>query len=198
MWGICGAPRVIFKSWDKGYAKEGKVGGSVLTNLDMQRGLEKYAGPGHWNDPDMLEVGNNGLTNEEERAHFSLWCIFAAPLIAGNDLSAMSKPIKKEILTNKEAIAIDQDPLGKQGYKIIDETDFEIFLKPLSDGDIAVCLFNRGEQSKAVTINWSDYKISGGFKIRDTWKHESAGTTTSRYTATIARHDVVLLRLSKK
>ncbi|MEP7230188.1 MAG: glycoside hydrolase family 27 protein [Ginsengibacter sp.] len=106
----------ISNVWSKGYAKEGKVwGGSVLANLDMQRGLEKYAGPGYWNDPDMLEVGNGGLNPSEEKAHFSLWCMLAAPLMAGNDLRNMSKETLA-LLSNEEAIAIDQDLSGRQGY----------------------------------------------------------------------------------
>ena len=89
----------------------------AMAILDMQKGLRQYAGPGHWNDPDMLEVGNTGLNLAENRAHFSFWCLFAAPLMAGNDLQNM-KPEVKEILTNPEAIAVDQDPLGVQGRKV--------------------------------------------------------------------------------
>ncbi len=121
----------IGNHWDKVDGNDGRIwGGSVLVNLDLQKGLEKYAGPGRWNDPDMLEVGNGALTVAEERAHFSLWCMLAAPLIAGNDLSNMSKETIS-ILTNKEVIAIDQDRLGKQGYLIHDEENFQIFLKPI-------------------------------------------------------------------
>jgi alpha-galactosidase len=188
----------IANQWGKGYAKEGKVwGGSVLTNLDMQRGLEKYAGPGHWNDPDMLEVGNNGLTIEEERAHFSLWCMLAAPLIAGNDLSTMSKQTK-DILTNKEAISIDQDVLGRQGYKILDKENFEIFIKPLSGGDTAVCLFNRGYAAMNVSVKWEEYNISKNLLIRDLWKHQDSGTTATPFNTSIAKHDIVMLRLKRK
>ena len=187
----------IADNWDKGYGENGKMwGGSVLMNLDMQRRLEKYAGPDHWNDPDMLEVGNGGLTASEERAHFSLWCMLAAPLIAGNDLRNMTKETK-EILTNKEVIAVDQDKLGMQGYRIVDEQNFEVYMKPLSDGDTAICLFNRGEETKNVNINWSEYKISGNFKIRDLWKHADAGTTATAFKTSIPKHDVVVLRLSK-
>lgn len=188
----------IADAWDKGYCKDGKMwGGSVLMNLDMQRDLEKYAGPDHWNDPDMLEVGNGGLTVAEERAHFSLWCMLAAPLIAGNDLRNMTKQTT-EILTNKEVIAVDQDKLGKQGYTIIDRQDFEVYMKPLSDGGTAICLFNRGNKLKDVNINWSDLKISNDFKIRDLWKHENVGTTAIAFKASIPQHDVIVLRLSKR
>jgi alpha-galactosidase len=188
----------IADNWDKGYGENGKMwGGSVLMNLDMQRKLEKYAGPDHWNDPDMLEVGNGGLTTSEERAHFSLWCMLAAPLVAGNDLRNMTKETK-EILTNKEVIAVDQDKLGRQGYRIVDEQNFEVYMKPLSDGDTAICLFNRGEETKNVNINWSEYKIPGNFKIRDLWKHADAGTTATDFKTIIPKHDVIVLRLSRR
>ena len=188
----------IADSWDKGYGQEGKMwGGSVLMNLDMQRKLEKYAGPDHWNDPDMLEVGNGGLTVNEERAHFSLWCMLAAPLIAGNDLRHMTKATT-DILTNKEMIAIDQDALGKQGYIISDENDYQVYMKPLSNGDSAICLFNRADTTKSVTVNWNVLKISNDFKLRDVWKHADAGTTSTAFKVSIPKHDVVVLRLSRK
>ena len=188
----------IADSWDKGYGENGRMwGGSVLMNLDMQRNLEKYAGPGHWNDPDMLEVGNGGLTVSEERAHFSLWCMLAAPLIAGNDIRRMTKETT-EILTNREMIAIDQDPLGRQGYIIVDKRDYQVYLKPLMNGDTAICLFNRADTEKDVTVKWSDLEIGDNLKIRDVWKHAGAGTTGSDFKCRIPKHDVVVLRLSKK
>jgi alpha-galactosidase len=187
----------IANSWDKGYGENGKMwGGSVLMNLDMQRNLEKYAGPGHWNDPDMLEVGNGRLTQQEERAHFSLWCMLAAPLIAGNDLRHMTKETLA-VLTNEEMIAIDQDKLGKQGYLIVDHSDYQVYMKPLSDGDTAICLFNRGDTIKSVTVNWAELRIGNNFKLRDVWKHSAAGTTATLFKANIPKHDVVVLRLSR-
>lgn len=188
----------IENQWGKVMARNGKVwGGSVIAILDMQNGLEKYAGPGHWNDPDMLEVGNGGLSPEEERAHFSLWCMIAAPLIAGNDLSNMTKHTL-EILTNKDVIAVDQDKLGKEGYKILDGLDFEIYSKPLANDDIAICLFNRSAKAMDVNVNWADYKITGDYKLTDLWAHKNAGTTNRPFKAKIASHDVVMLRLSKR
>jgi alpha-galactosidase len=187
----------IDNHWSKTGSDDGKIwGGSVLVNLDLQRGLEKYAGPGHWNDPDMLEVGNDVLSVAEERAHFSLWCMLAAPLIAGNDLSTMSKETIN-ILTNKEVIAVDQDKLGKQGYLVEDEENFQIYLKPLAGGDTAICLFNRGDQTREVDIDWKKYKIGADHSIRDLWKKQVAGTTATDYKAGIPKHDVVVLRLSK-
>ena len=187
----------IGNHWDKVDGNDGRIwGGSVLVNLDLQKGLEKYAGPGRWNDPDMLEVGNGVLTIAEERAHFSLWCMLAAPLIAGNDLSTMSKETIG-ILTNKEVTAIDQDKLGKQGYLIEDEEKFQIFLKPLSGGDTAICLFNRGDQPREITVDWKKYKIGPDHALRDLWKKQAVGTTSSDYKGTVGGHDVVVLEIKK-
>src|SRR5271154_1600819 len=117
-----------------------KGGGLGLVEIiDLMNGIESYNGPGHWNDPDMLEVGNGGMTTTEYRTHFSMWCIFAAPLMAGNDLAGMPPEIR-EILTNKEAIAIDQDPLGRQGRRVREEGDFQTYSKQLADGSRAVIL----------------------------------------------------------
>src|SRR5579872_509098 len=152
LWRTCGD---IGNNWDFMDADNGSAyGGSVIGNLDLQNGLEKYAGPGHWNDPDMLEVGDGALTVEEERSHFSLWCMLAAPLMAGNDLRSMT-PSTRGILTNKEVIAIDQDALGIQGHRVEINQDFEVFVKPLQGGDTAICLFNRGDQPKKLDFAWS-------------------------------------------
>ena len=131
-------------------------------NLDKQVGLEKYAGPGHRNDPDMLEVGNGGLTLAESRAHFSLWCILAAPLIAGNDVRSMT-PAVRDILTNKAAIAVDQDPLGHQGFRFLvdKEKGVEIWAKELSNHEWAVCVLNTGSKPAALTVNWSSLIVPG-------------------------------------
>jgi alpha-galactosidase len=188
----------ITNTWNVPDAKEGKVwGGGVIIILDMQQGLEKYAGPDHWNDMDMLEVGNGVLTEEESRAHFSLWCMLASPLMAGNDLANMA-PSTLNVLANKEAIALDQDPLGVQGYKIKDDGEFEIFMKPLYNGDTAICLFNRHDKPLDVQVSWKDLKFSDDLVIRDLWKHQEIGTTATLYKSVIKSHDVVLLRLSKK
>ena len=165
--------------------------------LDKQNGLESYAGPGHWNDPDMLEVGNSGLNDTECRAHFSLWCLLAAPLMAGNDLRDMSESTT-EILTNKEAIAIDQDVLGKQGYKIKDDGDFEIWYKPLESDDIAICFLNRSKEPMDIDINWETLDIKGKYKIRDLWKKKNTGFTNKNFKAEIEPHGVIFLRLIKE
>ncbi len=115
-----------------------------------QNGLEKFAGPGHWNDPDMLEVGNGGMKRDEYRTHMALWALLAAPLLAGNDLRSMS-PEMKEILLNSEVIAVDQDAKGIQGHRIWQEGPLEIWVKPLANGSHAVGLFNRGESTTTST-----------------------------------------------
>ena len=125
------------------------------TLLSSNVGLENYAGPGHWNDPDMLEVGNGKMTTTEYRAHFSLWALLAAPLVAGNDIRDMSADTK-EILMNKEVIAIDQDALGKQGSRISADETKEVWTKELSNGDWAVCVFNPSKTSATVELKWSD------------------------------------------
>jgi alpha-galactosidase len=161
-----------------------------------QAGLAKYAGPGHWNDPDMLEVGNGKLTLEENRLHMSLWALLAAPLLAGNDLSQM-KPETSAILTNREVIAIDQDPLGKQGDRVSEVGPVEIWAKPLKGGDKAVGLFNRDDTPLPVTLKLSDVGFAGSVKARDIWQAKDLGKIQDTYTATVPRHGVVLLRLTK-
>jgi alpha-galactosidase len=169
--------------------------------LDKQVGLEKYAGPDHWNDPDMLQVGNGGMTANEYKAHFSMWCILAAPLMAGNDIRNMSDEIR-EILTNKEAIAVDQDPLGKQGVKITDIGDYEIWAKELSGEELAVAFLNRGETPINAVIQWNTilrrFKFQKNlYKIRDLWKKKFVGTTDKVFKVQVPVHDVVLVRLIK-
>src|SRR6056297_2321315 len=144
--------------------------------LDLQVGLESYAGPGHWNDPDMLEVGNGNLTYDENVAHFSLWCILAAPLMLGNDIRNMSDEVM-EIITNKEVIAVNQDPLGRQGKKVRDDGDFEVWSKELQDGSRAVVMFNRSEGEKDIGFSWSEIGLPQKlkFQVRDLWKKEELG-----------------------
>ena len=161
-----------------------------------QAGLSKYAGPGHWNDPDMLEVGNGKLKPDENLTHMSLWVLLAAPLLAGNDLSQM-KPETLAILTNREVIAIDQDPLGKQGDRVSQVGPIEIWAKPLKGGDTAVGLFNRNESTLPVTVKLRDVGFAGGAKARDIWQAKDLGKIQGSYTANVPGHGVVLLRLSK-
>jgi len=172
-------------------------GMGVVHIIDLQADLHPYAGPGHWNDPDMLEVGNGGLTPAESRAHFSFWCLLAAPLIAGNDLRSMSKETL-EILTNREAIAVDQDALGMQGRKVRDNGPQEVWMKPLADGSRAVILFNRGTEAGSIAVSWEDVGLAPGGKavVRDLWKKADLGSFSGRFEAKVEPHDVVMVRVT--
>ncbi len=162
--------------------------------FDLQAGLEQYAGPGHWNDPDMLEIGNGGMSTTEYRTHMSLWSLLAAPLLAGNDLRTVAPEIL-DILTNKEVTEVDQDPLGKEGKRVAKNGGLEVWAKPLSGGALAVGLFNRGESTSKVTVRWSDFGISGNAQVRDLWAHTDRGRFANDYAADVPRHGVVLLRV---
>jgi alpha-galactosidase len=177
---------------------EGKMrgnGAGVVTIADMQVDLADYAGPGHWNDPDMLEVGNGGMSDTEYRAHFSLWCIMAAPLIAGNDIAAM-KPEIHDILTNKDAIAIDQDALGKQGKRIRHENNQDVFVKPLEGGGVAVLLLNRGAAEQTISVTWEQLGLGAeGLNGRDLWAHKDLGKLEKQFSAPVTSHGVVMITL---
>jgi len=165
--------------------------------LDLQVGLEIYASPGHWNDPDMLEVGNGGMTTAEYRSHFSLWCMLAAPLMAGNDLKNMSAEIK-EILTNKEVIAIDQDPLGMEGRRVRKNGDSEVWAKQMKDGSRAVALLNRGASDADISLSWEDlgYPAHLAAAVRDLWAKKDLGKFTGTFSAKVPSHGVVMLRVT--
>jgi alpha-galactosidase len=161
-----------------------------------QNGLEKFAGPGHWNDPDMLEVGNGGMKPDEYRVHMALWALLAAPLLAGNDLRSMT-PETKDILTNSEVIAVDQDAKGVQGHRIWDEGPLEIWSKSLANGNDAVGLFNRGESELKITLDFKTLGISGPAKLHDLWQHKDLGVVQDAFTAMVPKHGVVMLKVSK-
>jgi alpha-galactosidase len=172
---------------------------AVIRLIDENERLYAYAGPGHWNDPDMMEVGN-GLSDTEGRAHFSMWAIMAAPLIAGNDLRSMSAATQAT-LTNTEVIAVDQDPLGEQGRLVASSgNNLQIWSKKLSDTNTrAVALFNRNASgTAAITVQWSALGIpAGAAKVRDLWSHTDLGTFTDSYTApAVPSHGVVMLKVS--
>ena len=154
----------------------------------------RYAGPGHWNDPDMLEIGNGHMTSDEYKTHMSLWCIQAAALLAGNDIRDM-KPEIAAILMNKEVIAVDQDKLGKQGTRVAKSGDTEVWSKPLADGSHAVGLFNRGGDTAKVTAKWSDLGIKGPHAVRDLWKHADLGRKTDEFEAIVPTHGVVMVKV---
>ncbi len=168
-----------------------------------QNGHEKYAGPGHWNDPDMLVVGMVGwgpkvrqtrLAADEQYTHVSLWSLLAAPLLIGCDLSQLDE-FTLNLLTNDEVLAVNQDRLGKQGYRVKKEGDSEVWIKPLYDGTIAVGLFNLNLLENEVSVTWEDLKIKGLQQVRDLWRQKDLGEKKDGFTATIAPHGVVLVRI---
>src|SRR5712675_353207 len=161
-----------------------------------QDALAPFAKPGHWNDPDMLEVGNGGMTDDEYRTHMSLWSILAAPLLAGNDLRSMT-PTIHDILTNREVIAVDHDKEGKQGRRIIKSGDQEIWSRPLAAGAQAVALFNRAPAATKITLRWADLGLtSAPTYVRDLWSHTDVTPTIAEFSATVPPHGVVLLRVA--
>lgn len=179
----------------------------VMQILDKQEGLRKYAGPDHWNDPDMMEVGN-GLTSNENRAHFSIWCMLAAPLIAGNDLTKMDEDVRN-ILINKDVIAVDQDKLGIQGFKYSSKENVEVWFKPLENNEWAFCVLNRNEEEKEFTFDWKNesvrddiFNLSPDFTqneygLKNLWNKNEVGTTSRKLETKIPGRDVLMFRLSK-
>jgi len=180
----------------------------VLQILDKQEGLRRYAGPDHWNDMDMLEIGN-GMSVNEDRAHFSIWVMMASPLIAGNDLRSMSKATAA-ILTNKSVIAVDQDSLGIQAFRHSARDDVEYWFKPLAGGAWALMVLNRNAAPREAGFDWKanpvQDELSGAsatfgsqrYDLRDLWNGRSAGNTSKPLAVTVPGHDLLLLRLSPR
>lgn len=173
---------------------------------DMRKDIRKYSGPDHWNDFDMMEVGNE-MNDTEDKTHFAMWCMLASPLFTGNDYRKMSKETLA-ILTNKELLAVNQDKLGIQGFKYAVLDGVEVWIKPLSDSAWAVSFINRTETSKKITFDWKKNNFKDAdfgyetdftkstFKIKDLWKNKEAGTTKKIFSAEIASHDVITLKLT--
>ncbi|MGI6243769.1 MAG: glycoside hydrolase family 27 protein [Prevotella sp.] len=185
---------------------------SVMDCIRKNESLRIYAGKGHWNDPDMLECGN-GMSENEDRAHFTMWCMMASPLILGNDIRTMSETTK-EIIANREVIALNQDTLGVQGLHLCTSNDIEVWFKPLAGGDWAMTLLNPTTRAIDFEINWQEYNLtdeevskrSTGFdqtiyRVRNVWTHKNEGKTSKKNKTerkvTIPSHDVVTYRLTK-
>lgn len=178
----------------------------VLQIMDKNEKLRQYAGPNHWNDPDMMEVGN-GMTESEDRAHFSMWCMMAAPLILGNDIRTMSSTTAS-IVMNKEMIAIDQDPLGVQGLRYRTESGLEYWLKPLQSGAWAFCILNRTLTPRTITLNFADFHMfdnltrltfqtaTHNYKVYNIWEGKEEAPSNKTRKVTIPAHDVVVYRLT--
>ncbi len=175
-------------------------GMGVMQIIDRMAELGSYAGPGHWNDADMLQIGTGKLTSAEERLHFSMWAMFSSPLIAGNDVRNMSEQTLS-ILTNREVIAIDQDRLGISAIRWLKSGDMEIWFKPLDRGEFAFCFINRGlrmisiDQDLKTTIS-NQYTIDDSFVVRDLWQHEFIGKSSENIKGVLGPHDVLLIRLT--
>ena len=185
---------------------------SMINIFTQQKDLAKYAGPGKWNDPDMLEVGNGGMTTEEYKTHFSLWCMLAAPLIAGNDLQNMT-PETKSILMNKEIIAVNQDTLGRQATCWRDNGDYQIWIKGLANNEKAVCLLNKSDEKKTVLVDFSllaqvrSGRGGGGnraplkledYTVRDLWEHKDITLKETSVYVDLLPHTVKVYRFIKK
>jgi alpha-galactosidase len=195
----------ICNKWEGSISNGSWTAWSAMTILDMQDGLREFAGPGHWNDPDMMEVGN-GMTVNEDRAHFSMWCMICAPLIAGTNIQKASDETIA-ILTNHEAISINQDKLGIQGLRVSKQDSLEVWYKPLANGEWAVCFLNRNSKAKNISYNWAEQKITDEFakrstdfssinySILDVWKHKDIGNTKNPLNSIVPSHDVLMLRL---
>lgn len=176
--------------------------------VDMRKNIRQYSGPGHWNDFDMMEVGHHGLNQSENRAHFSLWCMLASPLIAGNDIRTMDKETQK-ILTNKELISVNQDSLGVQAYLYQQQDSVDTWIKPLMNNEVAVCFLNRSVNAKQLSFDWSKNNLTdtvskmqidfskATYTIQNLWDKKAAGNTAKAFAATVLPHDVVVLRLRK-
>ena len=166
--------------------------------IDTDRPLAQYAGPGHWNDPDMLEVGR-GMSADEDRAHFGMWAILAAPLIAGNDIAKMTAATKA-ILTNADVIAVNQDPLGKQGARVATPaSNLEVWSKQMSGTNVrAVALFNRSGSAASIAVKWTDIGLpAGAATVRDLYSQKDLGSSTDSYTATsVPSHGIAMLKIT--
>jgi alpha-galactosidase len=160
-----------------------------------QAGLAPFAGAGHWNDPDMLEVGNGKMNTEEYRTHMSLWAILAAPLLAGNDLTTMT-PETLALLTNKEIIAVDQDALGKQGDRVYTEGPIEVWSRPLAGGALAIGIFNRHQKALTAHVDFTKLGFSGRVQARDLWQHKDLALP-AMYNVEVPAHGVLMLRLTR-
>ena len=185
--------RDITDKWDTGTS----FFRGIINLIDENAKYTSSAKPGAWNDPDMLEVGNGGCTTDEYRTQMSMWSMMASPLIAGNDIRTMSQTTK-DLLMNKEVIAVDQDPAGIQGSRVKSSNGLEIWVKPLgTDGTTkAVALLNRNSATSSITVNWSDIGLSGSISVRDLWAKADKGSFTGAYTVSVPSHGTVMLKVT--
>lgn len=159
-----------------------------------QEGLQAFAGPGHWNDPDFLQIGNRGLGLDEDKTQMTLWSLLAAPLFSSADVTKLSAA-QLAVLTNREIIAIDQDPKGVQGHRVSQAGPVQVWAKPLSGGGTAVGLINSGESSFPASVNFSDIGYSNPVRVRDIWEQKDLGVFKNGYTTMVPKHGVVLIEI---
>ncbi len=203
LWRISGD---ITPCWDCELGHGNWSSWGVWRIINMREGIRAASGPGHWNDFDMMEVGN-GMTTSEDRVHFAMWAMLASPLIMGNDVRIRDEATIK-ILTNREVIAVNQDPLSKPAFRLIDEGDFEIWIKPLSGDDWAMCFVNMTKSEKALDFDWHFEHIGDNtinrtldiqaktYGIRDLHLHKEIGSTGEKLSAVIPGHDCLMIRLT--
>jgi alpha-galactosidase len=192
------------KVWEWGTATGGnlwRTTGDIQDNWPSvewhgfnQNGLEPWAGPGHWNDPDMLEIGNGKLTPDENYTHMTLWCMLSAPLLIGCDMPKMS-PFIVSLFSNDEVIAVNQDALGRQGWRAARDGQKEVWIKPLADGSEAVAFFNRGNTPADVSVHWSQLQLTGPQSVRDLWRQKDVGVQKTGYTVNVAPHGAELFKV---
>jgi alpha-galactosidase len=188
-----------------GYDGDIKWGMGFNKIVDLNERLYPFAGPGYWNDPDMLVVGmkgriewqGSGCTNAEYRSHFALWCLMAAPLFIGCDIRNMDDATR-EILLNKSLIAVNQDPLGIQGHVVRRDRDFDIWVKKLSGGSVAIGLYNRSLEKTEIAVNWRELGLtSESQKVRDLWTDEYLGSVRSGFIRLVEPHDCLVFRVGE-
>jgi alpha-galactosidase len=182
--------------WDKPRNESSPIG--ILTSIDVASDLARFAGPGGWNDPDMLVVGLNntgfikggGCNEIEYRTQMSMWCMLAAPLMMGCDVRNMNQATRT-ILLNKDVIAIDQDPLGKQGFRVMRNDGVEAWKKPLSGGRFAIALLNRNSTDRKASVSWKDLELKpdAAFKVYDVWEHAPVGQSSGPLAANLKPHE---------
>jgi alpha-galactosidase len=172
-------------------------GNGVVQIIDLMAGIESYAGPGHWNDPDMLEVGNGGMTTEEYRTHFSMWAMFAAPLLVGTDVSNMSADTRS-ILLNRAVIAVDQDPLGLAARRVKKDGDIEVWSRPLADGGRAVALLNLSATPLSIGVAWTDigYPSALPSTVRDLWTGKEVRDQRDHFAAQVPSHGIAMVTIT--
>lgn len=194
--------------WDCELSYGGWSSFGVWPIVRMRQNIRQYSGPGHWNDFDMMEVGN-GLSPAEDRTHFAMWCMLASPLFLGNDIRKMSEETRK-LVTNKDLIGIDQDALGIQGFRFINNLGYELWVKPLDQGQWALAFVNMGNAPLDIDYDWRRFNIKDGtfnrsvdfnkeaFTVRDCVNQKDAGDTSKNFKCTLQKHDIAVLRLTPR